>query len=216
MLICFIGLDGSGKSSLALATYQELKKSNSKIKITYGRFTPIFSSFIMKIGSRIFLKKRKEMFSDYDNYLTEKKQLFKERTKLVNFYMKILQMDYYFELFFKIILPLKFGSTIIADRYIFDTVINDISIDFDLTEQEINKLIEKFLLIFPKPTHTFYVRVPIEVAFSRKNDIPSLNYLKIRFKKYENIVNEKITIIDGTKDLQELKKIVIDKIDNLR
>ena len=52
--ICFIGLDGSGKSTHSKLLYDKMRLKNSKTKFVYGRFIPYFSKFLMKFGRKVF------------------------------------------------------------------------------------------------------------------------------------------------------------------
>ncbi len=55
IFVCFIGIDGSGKTTLANKVFETYKEI-SKLKFTYGRFIPILTKVLMYIGKRFFLK----------------------------------------------------------------------------------------------------------------------------------------------------------------
>ena len=124
--------------------------------------------------------------------------------------------EYFFEILFKIIIPKKLGYSIIADRYVYDTVINDIAIDFDLTSDGVKSITNQFFAVIPKPDVTFVIDTPVETAYNRKKDIPSQSYLKIRNEFYQKLVSDEITKIDGTKEPASLMDEVISRIEKLK
>ncbi len=207
VIISFVGIDGSGKSTLAEKTYENLLKKNKKVKLVYGRFVPFLSKITMKMGRKIFLAKRLEN-ETYENYLDNKKEILKKKSMLAKIYINLIIFEYIFEIFFKIILPKKMGQNIITDRYVYDTIINDIAIDMGLNVNEVNMLLKKFWKILPRPNIAFFIDIPAEIAFKRKNDIPSINFLTIRKNLYDNIEGDEKIKLDGTLELEELEKIV--------
>ena len=57
------------------------------------------------------------MFSDYDTHLKDKKAQFHKTSRLVNFYMRIVLIEYrLIQVFLKISVPLKLGYTVISYR----------------------------------------------------------------------------------------------------
>ena len=73
------------------------------------------------------------------------------------------------------------------------------------------KKIQKHL---PKPNKIFFINIPEETAFERKNDIPSLDYLKIRSKYYKNLELEKLASINGEKSIEEIQEIILKEIES--
>lgn len=56
------------------------------------------------------------------------------------------------------------------------------------------------------PDILFLIDLPEEIAHKRKDDVPSVDYLRDRRKMYLYIGNEyKMTILDGSMPLDELK-----------
>lgn len=214
MFVCFTGIDGSGKTTLSKIVYNHYKKKYSKVRHTYGRFVPLLTFLIMKLGRTIFLKENN--FVDYEKQLIEKKRLFRKHSFLAKFYISMVVFEYFFEILFKIIIPKKLGYSIIADRYVYDTVINDIAIDFDLTSDGVKSITNQFFAVIPKPDVTFVIDTPVETAYNRKKDIPSQSYLKIRNEFYQKLVSDEITKIDGTKEPASLMDEVISRIEKLK
>ena len=61
-LICFTGIDGSGKTTIAKEIDQKLRKNNVNSVYVYGRVIPTISRLFMWLVS-IYLKKRKTPYS---------------------------------------------------------------------------------------------------------------------------------------------------------
>lgn len=211
-LICFTGIDGSGKTTLSKALVKMLNKNGIKCKYVYGRLEPFILKPFISIGRRIFLK-GKNMLDDYREYSSMKREVMKKKPFLSWLCRNILLFDYSLQLLFKIRVPVMFGKNIICDRYIYDTVITDLSVDMGYSKSEIIKLIKLLFYIAPKPDLVFLIDVPERIAFQRKNDTPSIEYLKeIRGIYLEVGKDEGMVILDGSKSLHEIQKIVIESV----
>lgn len=211
-LICFIGIDGSGKSTISLEVNNIFQAKGIKTKYVYGRIVPFFSRLLMWAGRLFILKRKKEdLYLDYDNYVSQKKMKLNSNYFLSRIYMYALLLDQVLQTITKISIPLLFGKTVICDRYVYDTVITDIAIDFNLSLDEILDLINKMLCIIPKPDIVFYIDVPEDVAFGRKNDVAHIGYLADRRKCYKQIAEEYSFItLNGVKTVNDIvEKILI-------
>lgn len=206
-LICFVGIDGSGKTTIAKEINKMFADNGKNSTYVYGRVIPIFSRFFMWLGRVFILKERKNaIFNDYENYSTQKKEVF-NRSLLSKFYEWVILFDHLIQIFFKIKLPLMYGKNVVCDRYIFDTVITDISINLGYTSNESIDLIRKTLRFVPNPDFLFYINVSEETAFNRKDDVPHINYLIERKKLYDALENSfKIFKLDGSKNIEEISQ----------
>ncbi len=204
-LICFTGMDGTGKTTLSKNLVKSLKEREIECKYVYARLTPLISKPFMWIGRLIFLH-GKNMFENYSDYADTKRTVVECNSFLSRIYQQILLFDYFFQVFFKVKIPLIFSKNIVCDRYVYDTVITDLSVDMDYSNDKIINLLNNLLHIFPKPVITFLIDVPEEIAYKRKNDTPSIEYLRERRDAYLSVGNKyKMVILDGTKKLEELQ-----------
>jgi len=211
--ICFTGIDGSGKTTQAKLLVESLNKNGVKCKYVYNRYIPILWKPFMILAQKIFLKGKDE-FKDYKDYSNTKKTIFKNKLFHIA-YQYIILGDYFFQILFKIRIPLTY-TNIVCDRYIYDTIITDLSLDLNYSQNEIKNLLSKLFKIFPKPDITFLIDIDEEIAFSRKTDVPALEYLKERREIYLWLGKEyKMKILSGEKDIKELNNKILQITDKL-
>lgn len=121
-------------------------------------------------------------------------------------YRHFTLLEYRFEIFFKIYVPLKLGKNILSDRYVYDTMIN-LSVNLNDSVEEFKTNLFKFTESCPKPDLVVYVDVPEEVAFQRKSDIPSMEYLRKRRRLYLTILKDyNFVVLDGSKSPEWVEK----------
>jgi len=204
--ICITGIDGSGKTTQAKALVESLNREGIKCKYAYNRYTPILWRPFMILAQKIFLRK-KNIFRDYKGHSRAKRGIFKNKL-LSTLYQYIILGDYFFQVLFKVKIPLMFTS-IVCDRYIYDTIITDLSVDLNYSQKDIKNLMNILFKIFPEPDITFLIDIDEDVAFNRKDDVPALEYLAERRNRYLWLGKEyKMNTLNGSKDVDELKKII--------
>lgn len=209
-LICFTGIDGSGKTTQAQALTETMKERGIMSQYVWVKFTPRITEHMMRILKRLLFRKKDE-FTDYSGYLDARRRLFKNRL-LFTFYHCLMLVDYYLQILLRIRVPLMKGKVVVCDRYIYDTVV-DIAYDSDYSPEKIKKTLKLYLRLFPKPDVVFLIDLPEEIAYQRKNDIPSLYYLSERRKIYLDMGREHdMIILDGTEDESELKSVIESKV----
>lgn len=211
--ICFTGIDGSGKTTLAKYLTENLNRDKVKVTYVYNRYVPsIFLRFIMSIG-KLFFFRRENFHKNYVSYSNAKKTASKNYPSLAKLYQSLLFLDYALQIFFKIKLKLIFKKNIICDRYIYDTIVTDLAVDFNYSNFEVESSLNRLSRFFPKPDFVFLIDLSEEIAFSRKDDVPSIEYLKDRRKTYLYLSkNYGMIKIDGTAPVDELKNEIYEII----
>ena len=153
------------------------------------------------------------MFEDYTQYSNVKNRAIKEHSFLFTFYRRILLFDYLLQILFRVRIPFMLGKTIVCDRYVYDTIITDLSVDMNYSKSEITDLIKRFFYIAPRPDLAFLIDLPEEIAFQRKDDTPSIEYLKERRHIYLDVGKEEgMLVLDGSIDLTEIKSLITDEV----
>jgi thymidylate kinase len=215
VFVCFTGSDGSGKSTIASGIFESMFHENKKTKKIYGRYRPLLTKHLTALVKKFFLNSDDEKFSDYEYFLNTRRSLLNELPLLSRIYHYAVIAEYVFQITIKLTIPYRLGYSIICDRYIYDTIINDISLYARLSVDETKDLLRKAWYYIPKPDIVFLMHVPEQIALQRKSDIPSINYLRLRNKLYNEIAEcQKFQFLDGTKDPSILKKLVLEEINN--
>jgi dTMP kinase len=206
--ICIIGIDGSGKTTQAKKLQENLSNLGFDCRYVYGRIIPIFPRPFMFLGRKIFLR-NSNIYTDFDQYSVKKKRVF-SNTLLSALYQNFLLADYLIQVIIKIQLPLILGKTLVSDRYVYDTIITDLSIDLDYSDEKIKSMISNLLKLIPVPDVSFLIDVPEEVAFNRKNDVPDIAYLKERRSNYLKVGKWfNMIVIDGSKNIIEVESSIL-------
>lgn len=212
--VCFVGIDGSGKTTLSKSLVKNLSKNGLSSTYVWNRYTPILMKLPILLANK-FIFKKNELFIDYNSYSNKKRGLFKHSI-FRNIYENLLMIDYTIQMIYKIKIPLMLGKNIICDRYLFDTIISDLSVDLSYSELKMKTMLNFYLKICPYPDIVFLVDVPEEIAFKRKNDIPSIRYLKDRREICLTIGNlYDMILLNGTKKIDVLDKEILDCIVNI-
>lgn len=205
LFICFSGIDGTGKTTLSKTVVEALRKKGVNCRYVYGRWKPIISKPFVILGNLLFLRKL-DIFENYNKYSNTKKNLIKKHSFLSRLYQQILLFDYGIQIFFNVQLPLLFGKSIVCDRYLYDTVVTDLAIDLSYSLDDSIHMLEYLFNFFPKPDIAFLIDVSEEIAYHRKDDTPSLSYLKERRKMYLDIGKKyDMKILDGASGLKTLQ-----------
>jgi thymidylate kinase len=220
-LICFTGIDGAGKTTLAKHLVNTLRLPNGRFKYVYGRFLPKLVKPFWSIGRYLFLNSRNTTTTGYIEYSDTKKRVLGANKILGKFHEYILMFDYWTQMLIKVELPLLFGKSIICDRYLYDTVITDLAPDLGYTDDLVIKKIEHFLHFIPRPDFVFILDVPENISMKRKDDVPHIKYLNDRRILYKELRSRfGFFFIDGSSPLEEnmalVSKVAQDFLDGVK
>ncbi len=195
-LICITGIDGSGKTTLAKNLVSILRIKGINARYIYGRTIPVISRVLMYFGRRLILPGQTP-WKDYSIYSTNKRKVMKNPF-LRFFYKASIWIDYYIQIWSKLF-PYFFGKRIvILDRYVYDTVISDLAVHLDYQIDDAMHSIDLGMKLLPLPKLTIVVDISEEVAFSRKTDVASIDYLRERRPFYQALNSRsEVRVIDG-------------------
>ena len=200
IFVCFTGVDGSGKTTLARHLEKHLKDSKKSCKYIWCGWKG-FESFLFKPIASII--RRNSGNKPISTYSLENNFLFDY----------IAWLDYSLRVFPRLFLAIHMYNLVILDRYVYDVVVN-----FSLnSKKDSKKLLKNFFRIFPEPDVTFLIDVPEEIAYKRKDDIPSFEYLSIQRKYYLKLPKHhtNVRVLDGNRSKEELMYIVIKEVEGL-
>jgi dTMP kinase len=211
IFVCFIGIDGSGKTTLAKLLVAALQKEGVESRYVYNGITPFISRPFTLLAQALFLRD-KDFYRDYRDYSQKKRRLL-QTPILSQGYQYLILLDHFLQSMLKIRLPLLRGRNIICDRYIYDTWITHLAVDMNYSREKLTLMLKRSLSLLPQPDLVFLVDVPEEIACQRKQDIPSLDYLRERRRVYLEVAQEQeMSILDGCQSLDELVTIACDEI----
>lgn len=186
-VISFMGVDGSGKSTLIQRLNKRLKRSSLKIKNLHLR--PYF-----------FLTDTRTVNSNPH----EKKLLNSKFISLI----RILIWLFMYRIFFLVNLKKK-NQLIIFDRYVHDLLIDKIRYRFNLPK----KITEFILDLFPRPHLWIVLKAPIKLIEKRKKELPTKE-LKRQMKEYLNFSKKKknMIILDTNNTIDKNISLIIKKM----
>lgn len=210
--ICLIGIDGSGKTTLANKTIGILTENKLKSKYLYCGWRQ-FSSLLFKP----FVKLMKILLpkSKWNRNIIDDEYIYSSKVRFSNIFKFVVMVDYYAMIIPKLVIPLAVGINIVCDRYFYDVLINT-GLDLNNSNEEIRTSIKKWQHLFPKPDLIFLIDVPEDIAYTRKKDIPSEDYLNEHRRIFLSLVNDfNINLLDGTWSIEMLEKSIKGKVSEL-
>lgn len=214
LLICFTGIDGSGKTTIAKRLTESLKEKDLPVVYVYGRLKLFLTKPLTFIGNKLFLRDH-NITKNYVEYSGKKKNLFSKHKFIQKIYLYIILIDYLLQLLIKIKIPLMSGKVIVCDRYIYDTIVTDVAVDMNFSKKQVFSLLDKCFLLIPKPNMTFLVDVHEDVAYSRKDDVADVKYLKDRRSIYLQVARYyNMAIIDGNNKPDEVFAECVERLEN--
>ena len=189
IVISFMGVDGSGKSTLIYKLSKKLSKKFKKIKYLHLR-------------PYLFLTNKSTVNNNPHNQKPQKSQFESLITIFIWLFMYI---------FFFINLKKK-NQLIIFDRYAHDLLIDRIRYRFNLSK----KLTKYILNLFPEPNLWIVLKAPIKLIEKRKKELPT-SELKRQMKEYINFAKTKknTLIIDTSKNIIKNLLLITKKINSI-
>ena len=217
ILICFLGMDGSGKTTLSRYLYEELRKRNYDVLYIWwleGE-NSLFREFLRKLkkfGKSVYSPK-------VDQTECSRKRDKPIVTKLFRaVYPKFVLIDYLKFGIIKVWLPriVSKSKIIILDRYIYDVILA-ISKEFSYSYPKMIRLLKIYSKLLPSPDLIFTVDVPPEVAYSRKKEeLHTIEDARKIWKHHQNLHSMlstlsrgKIVKVDNSQSLEAAKAKVL-------
>jgi glycosyltransferase involved in cell wall biosynthesis/thymidylate kinase len=206
-IVTVVGIDGSGKSTLSDRLVDCLiTRGHRTERVWLGAESKLMS------GPRAFLKffwkargskpaaiKGVTATSSENGYQAEiarKNHLAGRFRTAARIYVALALADYQMQISAKLWRHRRL-DLIVADRYLFDVVVN-IGLTLGWTPEKVVSLAQRQLGRFPTPHVMIFLRVQPEVSLSRKNDIPDIDYLRLRLRYYEAIATAfGFNVLDG-------------------
>lgn len=187
MNIYLTGIDGAGKTTII----EELKAdlfAKDKIEVVWARYEPKLMRYLVAPFKKSKTKGSTN-FNDMDAIQYSRWSEFKKKITKKKFLSSIIFTWQYLEYSIrinKVMSRIKHRhSHVIVDRFILDFLV-DQSVNHNLSQD--NWIVKRLLSKLSVFDYIIYVDVEEDVAFVRKNDIPSKEYLAVRRAYYKTFV----------------------------
>jgi thymidylate kinase len=193
VLACFVGIDGSGKTTVAKALHESL--SQAGISSTYiwcgwrGFESWLFKPFAAQTKRAMTKRGNERGIASAHNKIP--------------FFDYLTVLDYFIRVCPALVASSLRNRIVIVDRYVYDVILG-----LHGAGSKSFRFVTWLLMRFPQPTVIFYIKVPPEIAFARKNDISSLEFLNRSDEEKRNLLKEvsvdHLIVLDGTRSVKEL------------
>lgn len=214
-IICFMGLDGSGKSTSIEHAYAELSSRGVRVEVVRAAYVVKVLNKVIKLGKKIVLNKQSNPYSgNYKEYLESMRKRGNSGPVYKVFSM-LTTLEFKCQILWHIRLKHLSGITLLVDRYIYDNAVT-YAANLGKGEDFLMATIDCKWKSAPKPNKLIYIKTPVEVCCSRKDDIPDPLYLEVRKPLYEKISEMYgAKVIAGDQPLEGMLTEVMGEIDPL-
>jgi len=213
-MIAFSGLDGAGKSTQIdlLAKIYSNNKYKSLVFWSRGGYTPgmKFLKNTLKVSKKTSKKE------NINRQALRKKSFSNSIVRKIWLSLAILDLIFFYVIYIR--LKEFFGTKVICDRYIYDTLL-DFELNFSQENVEKWLLWRLLLLLSVKPKRHFVITIPVIESLRRsklKNEpFPdSREILKSRLDSYEHFVLLEANVIhlDGSKTIESIHSEILKEI----
>jgi thymidylate kinase len=219
MVICFQGIDGSGKTFQAHNLVEQLNEAGiPAVYVWCGSRSALTRPFVM-LGKRLLgaPSKRKaprdtevgagESAKEFA-FLANTGRIFGRRW-IRALWLHLSLTEHMLKIWSTVLPHVRQGRIVVCDRYIYDSVISTAYAARLDAAQLPTMLRSPQMALVPRLDRCFYLDVPAEVAFSRKADIADLRLVESRVPLYRTAASVlDMEVIDGTGSPQKVAEAV--------
>lgn len=209
MFICFVGIDGSGKTLQAEKLAGALAERGIPCAYTWCRYSPRLLDPLNKLAKRLI--RRRKGGSEYSGFTSSKRGVL--RKPIIGWvWLNLSLLDYLIQVRSCFRGIIESGKVLICDRFIYD-MLADLAINFGRSGEGVARLARHPLIrLFPKPDRVYFLDVPPDVAWARKKDpnVTDKQYLVDRADAYSTLSDSLgFTRVDGTRSIDEIAEDVL-------
>ena len=207
MFVCFAGIDGSGKTTLAQSLASTLNQRGVSAKYVWCGWrqfeSPLLGPFARVVRSLLSSRR------DSKGTVTKTSATASNAFRPIHEYLMLI--DYLLLAVLRVKIPLMRSENLVCDRYVYDSLAG---LQVDGGDVQIKeRVLLSFLHWLPKPDLVFLIDLPAETAWERKRDTPSPDALEQRRTNYLALAEQHdMIIIDGRLDLDQLTNLIENKV----
>jgi len=218
LLICFTGIDGSGKTTQAelLVGWLASRGVKSIYVWSRGEVLAIRKIFLI-LGRKALGTSAREIAGDqrsYREYLSRKSRLM-ENPLVRMLWSTMVRIEHIAQINRDIRPKIQDRYVVVCDRYLWDSTVDLAALNNKNPEwlsNGLNRFMWKFI---PRPTITFFIDIPPEEAMKRKNDIPSYDYVRKRVELYRYLTKcYSLEVINGYGDVAAIQNKITNTVQN--
>jgi thymidylate kinase len=216
LLICFTGIDGSGKTTQAERLLAWLQSRGIKSTYVWSRGEVLAIRRVMLIlGRRILGASEHRIVADkalYREYQFKKSKLL--RNPFVRgMWSAMVRLEHLIQINRDIRGSIRAGNVVVCDRYLWDSTVDLAALNNKKPEWLLNRVNKFMWRLIPRPTLTFLLDIPADEALKRKDDIPSSEYVYSRIEHYRHLAkNCRIILIDGCGNIATIQNKITDTV----
>ncbi|MFZ3382336.1 MAG: thymidylate kinase [Candidatus Methanoperedens sp.] len=209
MFICITGIDGVGKTTHVNLILEHLRNKGIKCEYKWLRFHHLVSlpllAFCRLAGyTRVSTLGGRQKCSYHEFY----------RSRFISaVYPWILLADTVLFTTLKVYIPMFFGTSIVCDRFIYDTLI-DVTVatkDHEIYNKTVCKL---FLNLIPKDARFIMLSLEKSIVLSRREELIDDLTFDARYELYQEFADHfGIRVIDNSNLVVDVNKIIISGLD---
>jgi thymidylate kinase len=215
-IVYLVGIDGSGKTTLAKSLVSALNQSGTHARYFYGQHQPLFFRVLRWMARKTALRSV-DPNRNYQVFTQTKTGAGKKFGLLTRIYAIAWLADYWIGAMARLTaVCINSPGVVVIDRYYLDQVVN-ISQLMGLDDTRLSGFAIATARFFFHPSMTIFVDVTEAVAFARKNDVPSIDYLTERRARYQMLARLfSMRILNGDCPADEVLKESLKAVQGLR
>lgn len=218
ILICLLGIDGSGKSTQAQRLVAQLTAAGYATTYVWGGRRGLLTAPLVRRGKAYLGAPAQPVTSspiinpEYRAYVRETEQLFK-RGVLRSLWRQITLLEHLLEIWWYVGRSLAQGRIVVCDRYLYDSLVNQAVLFGSATVEIYRQLGNPLLSLVPRPSLGFWLDTPPAVALRRKADIYDIQQLELRVQLYGRIASAlAFQRLDGTLPVDRLGDVIWSRV----
>lgn len=199
MFVCFTGIDGSGKTTMARLLVNLLSKRGYSCMYVRAAHRPVFSYVFYGVTRSLGFWKDHE-----EGRFTDPLELAPRNIRIAinTVWLFFLYLDFQMIALIKVRIPLIFGKVVVCDRYAYDMIT-----ELLLLRQYSRTFGKLVLRTIPQPNITFLMDLPEETANARHGN--PIDFLSARRKVYLKLAySMKFFVLDTTSNPETTKEQV--------